>query len=263
MNLKFIGAALLLASFTQQVSAEVIELNLNNVVTLRGPIDDSMAGPLIAKINVKADSRTTLLGNPAPLYLFLDSPGGSVSSGLDIIANTENIPNLKTATIFAASMASGIVQALPGERLGTKNSIMMFHRARGGVQGQLETGELESQLDFWKGIIRKMEKNNSDRMSITLENYKAQVKDELWIHGQDNITKKSLDRIVSFKCSKELLNATETLQVNTMFGPITLKFSQCPLLNYPIGIEGGQEAQTIFNKAYNEISKKFSFGNRF
>lgn len=248
--------------FVITANAEVIELNLKNNVTLRGPIDDSMSGPLIAKINIKADSRTGLFSASTPLYLFLDSPGGSVSSGLDIIANTENITNLKTVTIFAASMAAGIVQALPGTRLGTKNSILMFHRARGGVEGQLETGELESQLDFWKGIIRKMEKTNADRMNMTLEDYKAKVKDEMWIHGEDNITKKSLDRVVSFKCSKELILATESVRVNTMFGPITLKFSQCPLLTYPVGVEGGEKEQKIFNLAYREISKKFSFGNR-
>lgn len=241
-----------------QTKTETIELTEENSVVLRGPITDQMSGPLIAKVQAKAEK----LGSKHPLYLVLDSPGGSISSGLDIIANLKTIPNLKTVTIFAASMASGIVNGLPGERLGTENSISMFHRAKGGLQGQFNDGEMESQLAFWKGIVTKMELQNSSRMGMTLEDYKKQVKDELWIHGNDNLVKKSLDKITSFKCTTSLIQKTETLSINTMFGTINLVFSACPLLNYPVAIKGGEEGRLLFVKAYKEISRNFSFGNR-
>lgn len=245
----------LLVGFKSQ-GTEIVELNEKNTVTLRGPIHDAMAGALIARVQAAADATS------GPLYLVLDSPGGSIASGMDIIANLKTIKNLKTITIFAASMASGIVNSLPGERLGNENSISMFHRARGGIQGQFAEGELESQLAFWKGIVTKMEVANSTRMGMTLEDYKKQVKDELWIHGNDNLTKKSLDTVTSFKCTKQLLAATEVVKIQTPFGMLGLKFSKCPLINYPVGIEGGEQGRNIFNKAYQQISKNFSFGNR-
>jgi ATP-dependent protease ClpP protease subunit len=252
-NLLIVGiiltTALLVGFVSKSQGSEIIELNETNVVTLRGPISDAMSGTLVAKVQATADR----LGSKQPLYLVLDSPGGSIAAGLDIIANLKTIPNLKTVTIFAASMASGIVNALPGERLGTENSISMFHRARGGIQGQFNDGELESQLNFWKGIVNKMEIANSSRMGISLE---------LWIHGNDNLTRKSLDTVTSFKCSKSLIESTEVVKVMTMFGPLALKFSKCPLLNYPEGVEGGEDARNLFQKAYREISKNFSFGNR-
>lgn len=249
----------LLVGFTaKSQSPQVIELNEQNTVTLRGPIGDNMSGALVAKVQDYASK----LGSNTSLYLVLDSPGGSISSGLDIIANLKNTPNLKTVTIFAASMASGIVEALPGERLGNENSITMFHRARGGVTGSFNDGELESQLGFWKNIVTKMETQNSSRMGITLEDYKKQVKDELWIHGNDNLTKKSLDTITSFKCTKELIAKIDTIKVQTMFGVVELKFSACPLITYPVGIGGGEEGRALFNKAYREISRNFAFGNR-
>jgi ATP-dependent Clp endopeptidase proteolytic subunit ClpP len=262
-NLLLVGVILataLLVGFVakSQSTAGTIELNEDNVVTLRGPIHDGMAGALIAKVQAKAEA----LGTSKPLYLVIDSPGGSVASGLDIIANLKSIPNLKTVTIFAASMGSGIVNGLPGERLGTENSISMFHRARGGIQGQFNDGELESQLNFWKGIVNKMEAQNASRMSISLEDYKRQVKDELWIHGSDNLTKKSLDTISSFKCTASLIKGTETIMVQTFFGDLAVTFSNCPLLTYPVEVGGREDAQDIFKKSYDQISKQFGFGNR-
>lgn len=260
MQIKTIILAGLL-SFANVVQAEVIELTPNNTVTLRGPIDESMSGSLVSKVHAVSYGRISILTEPSPVYLFLDSPGGSIAAGLDIIANLKTVKNLKTVSLFAASMASGIVEALPGERLGTENSILMFHRAAGSVSGEFETGNLETRLDLWKNIVRKMEQTNASRMGISLQSYKQSVLNEMWIHGEDNISKKSLDRIVSFRCSKELLEKVDTVTVNTMFGPIKVRFSGCPLLTYPVGF-GDQASARIFNQTYTLVSKKFSFGHK-
>ncbi len=253
-------AAATLVFGIQAHANSVIELTPKNTVTLRGPIDESMAGALISKVQEKAEGRLNIIGQPSPVYLFLDSPGGSIAAGLDIIANLKTIRNLKTVSLFAASMASGIVQALPGERLGTENSILMFHRAKGSVSGQFESGELETRLELWKSIVRKMELQNATRMNMTLKDYKDQVLNEMWIHGNDNLSRNSLDKITSFKCSRELIKQTEIVAIQTFFGVLKLKFSACPLLTYPLGIVGGKEAEDMYQKAYGEISKKFSFG---
>lgn len=256
-------AAAMLVFGIQSNASSIIELTPSNTVILRGPIDEQMAGPLIAKVQQVAGQRLNILGTPNPVYLFIDSPGGSIAAGLDIIANLKNVENLKTVSLFAASMGSGIVQALPGERLGTENSILMFHRASGGVRGTMNEGSLESTLNFWKRIITKMELQNAKRMNMTLQSYKDAILNELWIHGEDNVTQKSLDRITSFKCSKELLSKTEVIVVDTFLGPMTVHFSACPLLTYPVKIgDGSEQALEKFNKVKDVVSKQFSFGHR-
>ncbi len=189
-----------------------------------------------------------------PLYLVLDSPGGSIDAGLDFITFTKTIPNLQTITIFAASMAAGIVEALPGRRNVIENGTLMFHRASGGVQGQFESGELESRLDFYKRIVRSMEVQNAVRLGLTLSDYKSKVKDELWIYGYENITQRAADSVVSVTCSEELITGKTRESFTIMIFTIEVEFSKCPLLRTgTVAAPTNPEAA----KAYNEYRKTF------
>lgn len=165
-----------------------------------------------------------------PLYLVINSPGGSVYAGLDFIRFAKNIPNLKTYTLFAASMGSAIVEHLPGERIGSDFTITMFHRAKGSFKGQFEDGEVEKQLKLWKEIVRGMETASSKRIGITLEDYKSRVKDEWWVYGKDNITQNTLDRISGAYCSNELLLKVRKKKIETIFGDYEVTISKCPLI---------------------------------
>jgi len=94
---------------------------------------------------------------------------------------------------------------LPGRRYILETGYLMFHRARGGVQGQFEDGELESRLEFAKKMVRQMEKNNAKRLKLTLEEYKKKVVNEYWINGFEAVEKNAADEVVSLSCSKELI----------------------------------------------------------
>lgn len=166
-----------------------------------------------------------------PIYLVINSPGGSVYAGLDFIRFAKNIPNLKTYTIFAASMASAIVEHLPGDRIGSDFTVTMFHRAKGSFKGQFEDGEVEKQLKLWKEIVRSMETASSKRIGISLEEYKKRVKDEWWVYGDDNVTQNTLDSITPAKCSNKLLKKFTSKTVDTLFfGKVTISKSKCPLI---------------------------------
>lgn len=166
-----------------------------------------------------------------PIYLVVNSGGGSVYAGIRFIEFAKTIQNLETVTIFAASMASAIVESIPGKRHGTENAVSMFHRARGSFSGQFEDGEVESRLALWKKIVRKMEQTNADRIGITLKDYKANVVNEWWIYGEDNVKDKILDTISVVKCSGKVLLDKKTVKVQTFFGSSEKTISGCPLLN--------------------------------
>jgi ATP-dependent protease ClpP protease subunit len=208
---------------------EVVKLGTANTVNLRGPIDDKSgqdaAMELIRLNNLRGDKGYTI-------YLVVDSPGGSIDAGEAFIEVAKTIPNLKTVTVFAASMASAIVQALPGERLVLFSGVQMFHRARGGVQGQFETGELETRLEFYKRFVRRMEARNASRMGLNLKQYKALVKDEYWISGED-VVGVGADRIVALQCSDALIEKKQSVAFEVFIFQITLEYSGCPLLRTP------------------------------
>lgn len=169
-----------------------------------------------------------------PIYLVFDSPGGDVEAGIQFIEFAKTIENLRTVTIFAASMASGIVEALPGRRLITANGTLMFHRAAISLSGQIAEGEFESRFKYIKSMVATLEKANAKRMHLTLEDYKAKVKDEYWLRGFESLEAHSADKVVDILCSRELIDKRVSGLQCSIFGCSELEFSGCPTIRLPI-----------------------------
>lgn len=212
----------------QFANASDVILTSKNHCSLNGEVNGKSMQDLKLCLAEKAMIRR---GRKAPIYLVINSGGGSVYAGLRFIEFAKTIRNIQTVSIYAASMASAIVEALPGRRIGTENTIMMFHRAKGSFSGQFEDGEVETQLKLWKTIVRGMEKTNSKRIGITLKEYKKKIVNEYWIYGQDNIKENILDELSQVRCSFKLLTKSRTVKVRTLFGSYEKKISDCPLLN--------------------------------
>lgn len=250
MKLILIFLTVLILSVITNAQSLHINLTQQNTVTIRNEINDEV----VTKASKELSNLITKRGKQNyKIYLVLDTPGGSIDSGLNFIEFAKTLPNVETLTIFAASMGSAIVEALPGKRNILSTGILMFHRARGGVQGQFESGELETRLDLYKRLVRSMEQTNSSRMSMSLEMYKLAVKDELWILGSEAIRAKAADNVVTVSCSSELIaeNKTETFLIGGMFA-VRVDFSACPILR------GGsvQDPNMLFK--YKEFKAKWS-----
>lgn len=231
-------------------------LTPKNSISFRGPVTPELVDTKMQEIWSKEDNQNR------HLFLTVDSPGGYIDSGLDFVEGVKTVRNLHTISLFAASMASAIVQQLPGNRYIISNGVHMYHRARGGVQGQFENGELEARLNSIKYSVRmNLELPNAVRMGLTLEEYKSKVKDEMWLGGQQAIEGRSADLIIAIKCSKELIDGREIIQVATMFGPVSLKFSTCPLMRNPLEASLSQKMSLkITDKAVLEAINVFRSG---
>ena len=217
----------LFTAFTMQAQPRHIEFNSKNLVAIQGEIDDET----ISEAQIKLLQLVTLRGSATyPIYIGLDSPGGSISSGLDFIEFAKVYRNVETVTLFAASMAAGIVEALPGKRYILDSGTLMFHRARGGVEGQFESGELESRLSYYKDLVRSMELANANRMQMSLDTYKSQVKDELWIFGQNAVSKKAADEVVTISCTTELAGKSNAKTINFFGLTFNVELNACPLI---------------------------------
>lgn len=227
--IKYVLAALLFCG--PALSQEKIVLTTANTVTFRGAVD----GDSIIKAQLELVDKVLIRGKAGyPIYLVMDSPGGSIYAGEAFIEFAKSIQNMETITIFAASMASAIVQAMPGKRHILGSGIMMFHRAQGQFQGYFETGEVESQLKLWKEIVLTMENRNSARLNIPLKDYKEKVAIEWWALGRGAIEQKMADRLVDIICSPALINETETSTQSMGIFAIETTYSQCPIFRVPL-----------------------------
>lgn len=222
--LKYTLLAVLLAS---AAFGKTIQLTTKNTVVFKGEVNEDSVADVEAKLIKSVLARKS----GEHTYLVMDSPGGSITAGENFIQFAKLITNLDTVSIFAASMASAIVEALPGKRYVTENGTLMFHRAKGGFQGQFEDGEVESRLLYAKSIVRNMENRNAARMGIPLPTYKDAVKDELWLYNNEGVIAGAADESVDLNCSKQLLAEEVVTKVSFMGLSIDVITSACPTLS--------------------------------
>lgn len=226
---KIISAMLITTAvfFTQPTHAQ-ITLTTLNTLNVRGNVSqDSMA-----KAKAKLFELNLLRGNSTyPIYIVLNTPGGDVMAGEDFIQFARSFQNIETITIFAASMGAGIAEGVQGKRHILPNGTLMFHRATVGLQGQVSEGEFESRLAYIKTVILHMESRNATRMNLSLQDYKAKVKDELWYYGPQALINAAADDLVSVTCTPQLVKKKTKGTLNLGFFEIDVQLSECPTIN--------------------------------
>ena len=106
----------------------------DRIIMVSGEVNDDMANAIIAQL-LFLDAQDP----EKDIYMYINSPGGSVSAGLAIY-DTMNFVNADVQTIvmgMAASMASVLATAgAKGKRFALPNSEIMIHQPLGGAQCQ-------------------------------------------------------------------------------------------------------------------------------
>ena len=113
------------------------------VIFITGPIEDHMANLVVAQLLfLEAE-------NPEKdIYIYINSPGGSVTSGMSIYDTMSYIkPDISTLCIGQASSMGAILLTggTKGKRFALPNSRIMIHQPLGGFQGQATDIEIHAQ----------------------------------------------------------------------------------------------------------------------
>jgi ATP-dependent Clp protease protease subunit len=234
--------ALCLIFGAQAFAGDQITLTVDNTIA----INDEFDGHSVSQIIKKARELDARIPSGDALYLVINSPGGSIEDGLELI---ENLSNLKrpviTITLFSASMGFQTVQAL-GERYITNMGTLMSHRAAGGFWGQIP-GSLGTRYAFYLRRVQKLDENAVKRSKgkLTMATYATLIQDEYWCEGQDCIDKGLADKIVSPQCDKSLTGTTSVSIFQALMGAVVEIFADydnCPLntnvLKYTLLVNG-------------------------
>ncbi len=104
------------------------------IIFLSGPIDDHTANIIIAQLLFleSEDSKKDI-------YLYINSPGGSVTSTLAIVDTMNHVrPDIATFCVGLAASGAAIVLSAgkKGKRYMLPNAEVMIHQPLGGVEGQ-------------------------------------------------------------------------------------------------------------------------------
>lgn len=141
----------------------------DRIVFLSGEINDEVANLIVSEL-LYLNSL-----NNEDIYLYINSPGGSVTAGMAIY-DTMNFIKCDVSTIcvgICASMAAFLLSSgAKGKRVCLKNGEVMIHQPLGGVQGQATEIKIHAER-----IIKLKEKLNKILASNTGKDIKKIERD--------------------------------------------------------------------------------------
>lgn len=131
----------------------------DRVIFVQGEVNDHMASLIVAQLLFLESE-----DNKKDITLYVNSPGGSVSSGLAIIDTMNFIkPDVSTVCMgMAASMGAMILMSgSRGKRFILPHSEVMIHQPLGGMQGQASDMEIHAKhiLETKQILYKMIEKN--------------------------------------------------------------------------------------------------------
>ena len=114
----------------------------DRIVFVSGVIEDNLANSIVAQLlHLEGEDPER------DIYMYINSPGGIISSGLAIYDTMQYIkPNVSTICLGqAASMAALLLASgHHGKRTALPNSRIMIHQPLGGAQGQASDIEIQA-----------------------------------------------------------------------------------------------------------------------
>lgn len=250
-----ISCALFITSEVADAKEEdLIILKDSNTVTLNMPIYEESARDLQVELLEKSEK----LSKSDSIYLVLNSPGGNVKDGQDIIDLIKGLPQkVHTISLFSASMSFIISQYLD-DRYVTEFSTLMSHRASvGGIQGTVP-GTFLSRTNSMLMDLLALSNHVANRAGIDPKVYQDMIADELWMGADKAINLKFADKKVRLRCDKTLQGEGKTSTM-TAFGifTATITFSKCPLIKVPISTRGNTDFVNLFVNNKSEFIRKY------
>lgn len=125
-------------------SYDIFSRLLNDrIIMLSGQVDDNMASTIVAQL-LFLESQD----NQKDIQLYINSPGGSVTSGLAIYDTMQYVkPDVSTICIgMAASMGAFLLSSgAKGKRIALPSSEIMIHQPSGGSQGQASDIQIQAE----------------------------------------------------------------------------------------------------------------------
>ena len=170
-------------------------LMMDRIIFLGVPIDDDVANIIMAQLLFLSS-----VDSGADISLYLNTPGGQVSSGLGIYDTMQIIqPDVATiCTGMAASMGSALLCAgAKGKRSALAHSRVLIHQPLGGAQGQasdilIAAKEIEKTREELFRII-------SSHTGQPYEKVAADGERDYWMSASEALSYGMVDEILSGK----------------------------------------------------------------
>ena len=164
----------------------------NRVVLLGSDVNDEIANQLCAQLLYLEGEDPN-----ADIWLYINSPGGSVTAGLAIY-DTMQFVSCEVATVcmgMAASMGQFLLTAgAPGKRFTLPNARVMMHQPLAGLRGQASDIAIQAeQLSFTK---RRMAELTAHHTGQELTKIQADSERDRWFTAEEAVTYGLVDKVI-------------------------------------------------------------------
>ena len=162
------------------------------IIWLGGEVRDDNANAICAQL--------LLLAAEDPdrdIYLYINSPGGSVTAGMAIYDTMQYIkPDVVTVVMgLAASMGQFLLTAgAPGKRYITPHTRVLLHQPLGGAGGSAT--EIRINADLILGMKKELAAITASRTGKTVEQVEADGDRDHWFTAQEALEYGFVDRVI-------------------------------------------------------------------
>ena len=173
------------------------------IIFLGSEVDDSSANLICAQLILLAAE-----DEERDIYLYVNSPGGSVTAGLAIYDTMQYVA-CDVATVcmgLAASMGQFLLCAgAPGKRFALPHSRILMHQPHGGIQGQ--AADIAIQAEQIVYLKQMMAERIAHHTGQTLEQIEADSDRDRWFTADEARDYGIIDQVIDR--SRQLATATQ------------------------------------------------------
>nr|WP_193329019.1 ATP-dependent Clp endopeptidase proteolytic subunit ClpP [Thermosynechococcus vestitus] len=159
----------------------------------RRGIDDAVADSIVAQL-LFLDAEDP----EKDIYLYINSPGGSVTAGMAIYDTMKHIrPDVCTLCFgLAASMGAFLLSGgTPGKRMALPNARIMIHQPLGGAQGQAVDIEIQAREILYHK--RKLNELLSQHTGQPIERIEADTERDFFMSAEEAKAYGLIDQVVT------------------------------------------------------------------
>jgi ATP-dependent Clp protease protease subunit len=165
------------------------------IVFLGTPVDDQIANLIIAQL-LHLESEDP----DKDVYLYINSPGGSVYAGLAIYDTMQFIkPDVQTICVgIAMSMGSLLLSGgAKGKRMALPNARILIHQVSGGFQGQ--GTDIEIQAREVIGLKRRLEEIYAHHTGQEIEKISRDMERDFFMSPQEATEYGIIDTVITHR----------------------------------------------------------------
>ncbi|MDN5605365.1 ATP-dependent Clp protease proteolytic subunit [Kocuria koreensis] len=130
------------------------------------------------------------------IYLYINSPGGSITAGMAIYDTMQLIPNdvVTIATGMAASMGQFLLSSgTPGKRYATPNARILMHQPSGGIGGT--ASDIRTQAELILSMKRRLSELTAQQTGKTVEQILEDNDRDNWFTADEGLEYGFFDHI--------------------------------------------------------------------